>query len=84
MPRFEEADEPEVLPGPPIESPGMLTKMQVHQGYDHVFDNPLDEMFTEEGARDKDAAVCFLFLQSLNECVCFVDKADDGNSHTAD
>lgn len=29
VPRFEEVEEPEVLPGPPSESPGMLTKMQV-------------------------------------------------------
>lgn len=29
VPRFEELEEPEVLPGPPAESPGMLTKMQV-------------------------------------------------------
>lgn len=29
VPRFEEVEEPEVLPGPPVESPGMLTKMQV-------------------------------------------------------
>ncbi|GAA6082682.1 U4/U6 small nuclear ribonucleoprotein Prp3-like [Tachysurus ichikawai] len=29
VPRFEEVEEPEVLPGPPTESPGMLTKMQV-------------------------------------------------------
>lgn len=29
FPRFEEVDEPEVIPGPPSESPGMLTKMQV-------------------------------------------------------
>ena len=28
-PRFEEVEEPEVIPGPPSESPGMLTKMQV-------------------------------------------------------
>lgn len=27
--RFEEVVEPEVIPGPPSESPGMLTKMQV-------------------------------------------------------
>ncbi|XP_062848700.1 U4/U6 small nuclear ribonucleoprotein Prp3 [Trichomycterus rosablanca] len=31
VPRFEEVDEPEVLPGPPMESPGMLTKMQIKQ-----------------------------------------------------
>ena len=31
-PRFEEVEEPEVIPGPPPESPGMLTKMQVTQG----------------------------------------------------
>lgn len=29
VPRFEEVEEPEVIPGPPSESPGMLTKMQV-------------------------------------------------------
>lgn len=29
VPRFEEVEEPEVIPGPPAESPGMLTKMQV-------------------------------------------------------
>lgn len=29
VPHFEEVDEPEVIPGPPTESPGMLTKMQV-------------------------------------------------------
>ncbi|KPP62038.1 U4/U6-associated splicing factor HPRP3-like [Scleropages formosus] len=28
VPRFAEVEEPEVLPGPPPESPGMLTKMQ--------------------------------------------------------
>ncbi|RXN11696.1 U4 U6 small nuclear ribonucleo Prp3 [Labeo rohita] len=28
VPRFEEVEEPAVLPGPPTESPGMLTKMQ--------------------------------------------------------
>ncbi|KAJ8383772.1 hypothetical protein AAFF_G00214590 [Aldrovandia affinis] len=31
VPRFEEVEEPEVLPGPPVESPGMLTKMQIKQ-----------------------------------------------------
>ncbi|XDV39801.1 hypothetical protein PO909_008988 [Leuciscus waleckii] len=31
VPRFEEVDEPAVLPGPPTESPGMLTKMQIKQ-----------------------------------------------------
>lgn len=31
VPRFEEVEQPEVIPGPPSESPGMLTKMQVHQ-----------------------------------------------------
>ncbi|XP_061109847.1 U4/U6 small nuclear ribonucleoprotein Prp3-like isoform X1 [Conger conger] len=30
-PRFEEVEEVEVLPGPPAESPGMLTKMQIKQ-----------------------------------------------------
>ncbi|CAL8290552.1 unnamed protein product [Merluccius merluccius] len=30
-PRFEEVEEPEVTPGPPAESPGMLTKMQIKQ-----------------------------------------------------
>lgn len=30
VPRFEEVEEPEVIPGPPSESPGMLTKMQVN------------------------------------------------------
>jgi len=30
-PRFEEVEEPEVIPGPPAESPGMLTKMQIKQ-----------------------------------------------------
>lgn len=29
VPHFEEVDEPEVIPGPPTESPGMLTKLQV-------------------------------------------------------
>lgn len=30
IPRFEEVEEePEVIPGPPSESPGMLTKLQV-------------------------------------------------------
>ncbi|XP_069505826.1 U4/U6 small nuclear ribonucleoprotein Prp3 isoform X2 [Ambystoma mexicanum] len=29
--RFEEVEEPEVIPGPPSESPGMLTKMQIKQ-----------------------------------------------------
>lgn len=29
VPHFEEIDEPEVIPGPPTESPGMLTKLQV-------------------------------------------------------
>lgn len=29
VPRFEEVEEPEVIPGPTSESPGMLTKMQV-------------------------------------------------------
>lgn len=28
-PRFQEVEEPEVIPGPPSESPGMLTKLQV-------------------------------------------------------
>ncbi|NWS14979.1 PRPF3 protein, partial [Pachyramphus minor] len=32
IPRFEEVeDEPEVIPGPPSESPGMLTKLQIKQ-----------------------------------------------------
>uniref|UniRef100_A0A672M004 U4/U6 small nuclear ribonucleoprotein Prp3 n=1 Tax=Sinocyclocheilus grahami TaxID=75366 RepID=A0A672M004_SINGR len=31
VPRFEEVEEPPVLPGPPTESPGMLTKMQIKQ-----------------------------------------------------
>ncbi|XP_066577127.1 U4/U6 small nuclear ribonucleoprotein Prp3 isoform X2 [Amia ocellicauda] len=31
VPRFEEVEEPEVLPGPPAESPGMLTKIQIKQ-----------------------------------------------------
>ncbi|XP_036371457.1 U4/U6 small nuclear ribonucleoprotein Prp3-like [Megalops cyprinoides] len=31
VPRFEEVEEPKVLPGPPAESPGMLTKMQIKQ-----------------------------------------------------
>ncbi|XP_064416711.1 U4/U6 small nuclear ribonucleoprotein Prp3 isoform X2 [Latimeria chalumnae] len=31
IPRFEEVEEPEVLPGPPTESPGMLTKIQIKQ-----------------------------------------------------
>jgi len=34
-PRFEEVEEPEVIPGPPPESPGMLTKMQVTNGTLH-------------------------------------------------
>ncbi|XP_061574391.1 U4/U6 small nuclear ribonucleoprotein Prp3 [Cololabis saira] len=29
--RFEEVEEPEVIPGPPSESPGMLTKLQIKQ-----------------------------------------------------
>ncbi len=35
VPRFEEVEEPAVLPGPPTESPGMLTKMQVTRIYRH-------------------------------------------------
>ncbi|XP_007556106.1 U4/U6 small nuclear ribonucleoprotein Prp3 isoform X2 [Poecilia formosa] len=31
VPRFQEVEEPEVIPGPPSESPGMLTKMQIKQ-----------------------------------------------------
>ncbi|KAJ8354847.1 hypothetical protein SKAU_G00224140 [Synaphobranchus kaupii] len=31
VPRFEEVEEPVVLPGPPAESPSMLTKMQIKQ-----------------------------------------------------
>uniref|UniRef100_A0A673VYN2 U4/U6 small nuclear ribonucleoprotein Prp3 n=1 Tax=Salmo trutta TaxID=8032 RepID=A0A673VYN2_SALTR len=31
VPRFEEVEEPEVLPAPPTESPGMLTKIQIKQ-----------------------------------------------------
>uniref|UniRef100_H3CRJ8 U4/U6 small nuclear ribonucleoprotein Prp3 n=1 Tax=Tetraodon nigroviridis TaxID=99883 RepID=H3CRJ8_TETNG len=31
FPHFEEVDEPEVIPGPPSESPGMLTKLQIKQ-----------------------------------------------------
>ncbi|KAM9724585.1 U4/U6 small nuclear ribonucleoprotein Prp3 isoform 1-T2 [Menidia menidia] len=31
IPRFQEVEEPEVIPGPPSESPGMLTKMQIKQ-----------------------------------------------------
>nr|AAT68119.1 U4/U6-associated splicing factor HPRP3 [Danio rerio] len=31
VPRFEEVEEPVVLPGPPTESPGMLTKIQIKQ-----------------------------------------------------
>ncbi|CAJ0927068.1 unnamed protein product [Ranitomeya imitator] len=31
VPRFEEVEEPEVIPGPPTESPGMLTKLQIKQ-----------------------------------------------------
>lgn len=32
IPRFEEVEEePEVIPGPPSESPGMLTKLQIKQ-----------------------------------------------------
>ncbi|XP_073466041.1 U4/U6 small nuclear ribonucleoprotein Prp3 [Aquarana catesbeiana] len=31
VPRFEEVEDPEVIPGPPSESPGMLTKMQIKQ-----------------------------------------------------
>ncbi|XP_036261935.1 U4/U6 small nuclear ribonucleoprotein Prp3-like [Molothrus ater] len=32
IPRFEEVeDEPEVIPGPPSESPGMLTELQIKQ-----------------------------------------------------
>uniref|UniRef100_A0A669C4R5 U4/U6 small nuclear ribonucleoprotein Prp3 n=1 Tax=Oreochromis niloticus TaxID=8128 RepID=A0A669C4R5_ORENI len=31
VPRFEEVEQPEVIPGPPSESPGMLTKMQIKQ-----------------------------------------------------
>lgn len=31
VPRFEEVEEPEVIPGPPSESPGMLTKIQIKQ-----------------------------------------------------
>ncbi|XP_041844440.1 U4/U6 small nuclear ribonucleoprotein Prp3 [Melanotaenia boesemani] len=31
VPRFVEVEEPEVIPGPPSESPGMLTKMQIKQ-----------------------------------------------------
>ncbi|KAF3839707.1 hypothetical protein F7725_018424 [Dissostichus mawsoni] len=31
VPRFEEVEEPEVIPAPPAESPGMLTKMQIKQ-----------------------------------------------------
>lgn len=36
VPRFEEVEEPAVLPGPPTESPGMLTKMQVTRIYRHT------------------------------------------------
>uniref|UniRef100_A0A3P8QK59 U4/U6 small nuclear ribonucleoprotein Prp3 n=1 Tax=Astatotilapia calliptera TaxID=8154 RepID=A0A3P8QK59_ASTCA len=31
VPRFEEVEQPEVIPGPPSESPGMLTKIQIKQ-----------------------------------------------------
>ncbi len=36
VPRFEEVEEPAVLPGPPSESSGMLTKMQVTCIYRHI------------------------------------------------
>ncbi|KAM6968186.1 U4/U6 small nuclear ribonucleoprotein Prp3 isoform 1-T1 [Aplochiton taeniatus] len=31
VPRFQEVEEPEVIPGPPTDSPGMLTKIQIKQ-----------------------------------------------------
>ncbi|XP_049587503.1 U4/U6 small nuclear ribonucleoprotein Prp3 isoform X3 [Syngnathus scovelli] len=31
VPRFQEVEEPEVIPGPPSESPGMLSKLQIKQ-----------------------------------------------------
>uniref|UniRef100_A0A674PPZ1 U4/U6 small nuclear ribonucleoprotein Prp3 n=1 Tax=Takifugu rubripes TaxID=31033 RepID=A0A674PPZ1_TAKRU len=34
VPHFEEVDEPEVIPGPPTESPGMLTKLQA---WDNIY-----------------------------------------------
>lgn len=37
VPRFEEVDEPEVIPGPPSESPGMLTKLQVWDDFPLIF-----------------------------------------------
>lgn len=37
VPRFEEVvEEPELVPGPPSESPGMLTKMQVQEWWCHT------------------------------------------------
>uniref|UniRef100_A0A674PHT9 U4/U6 small nuclear ribonucleoprotein Prp3 n=1 Tax=Takifugu rubripes TaxID=31033 RepID=A0A674PHT9_TAKRU len=42
VPHFEEVDEPEVIPGPPTESPGMLTKLQA---WDNICEETTDLFF---------------------------------------
>lgn len=72
IPRFEEVeDEPEVIPGPPSESPGMLTKLQVSLAglcptqcrvYPNLYPSGKGKL-----------AVCFA-----------ADQTDDGGSHPTD
>lgn len=88
VPRFEEVEEPEVLPAPPTESPGMLTKIQVDththtQTHIHTV-SPMKHTCTK----------ILLHIQTchdpceMNQCVHSLslssDQTDDGGCHQTD
>lgn len=80
IPRFEEVeDEPEVIPGPPSESPGMLTKLQVSLRW-AVSPHSVEFILTFIPNR----AVISQW-QRKTHCLFFpTDQTDDGGSHAAD
>lgn len=71
VPRFQEVEEPEVIPGPPTESPGMLTKMQVWFAFQCC-----KVTISKVGI-----AIPFFFFLTTFCYSLITDKADDGSSH---
>lgn len=65
IPRFEEVEEePEVIPGPPTESPGMLTKLQVSDDRQSFFSSEKGQRWDLNGV----PLACWLGFRAEGDC----------------
>uniref|UniRef100_A0A087Y6R7 U4/U6 small nuclear ribonucleoprotein Prp3 n=1 Tax=Poecilia formosa TaxID=48698 RepID=A0A087Y6R7_POEFO len=82
VPRFQEVEEPEVIPGPPSESPGMLTKMQIKQMMEAAT-KQIEERKKQLSFTSPATITCCLFSQSQGDGSRLLGAAAGGASSIA-